>query len=169
MLKRKIYFLTVIVSVALLFLSCSSMFKAMATAKITHDPDLPKEQTALVIFNSNIRVQQYNGIDVKDAWYPKGKDIIKVTLPAGSAAVTLNYSIYFTEGDRITEIKRNNLEMRFDFEAGKEYAVGAYGLRGESKGFLKGYNWTYGIGVWSKTSDVGSRDKAIKYWELGDL
>jgi hypothetical protein len=114
-------------------------------------------------------VQQFNGINVKKGWYPNEKERKNtVTLPAGPAAITFNYSIQITEGNLVTNIKRSNLELRFDFEAESEYAVGAYVERGESKGFLQGNKWTFGIGVWNKYFDVGYKDKAIKYWELGE-
>jgi hypothetical protein len=73
------------------------------------------------------------------------------------------------DGVSYTIINRSNIELRFDFEAGSDYAVGAWGLRGESKGFLLGDKWTYGIGVWNKASDIGNKEKAIKYWELGEM
>jgi hypothetical protein len=169
MLKKQACYLIAIVSAMLLFLGCSSIWDAMSTVKVEYDPDLPKEQSTVITFDSTIKVLQYNGTDVKDTWYPKGKERInKVTLPAGPAAIILNYLIQIQEGDRITSIKRNNLELRFDFEVEKEYAVGAWVLRGESKGFLQGNKWTYGIGVWAKFGDVGEKDKAIKYWELGE-
>jgi hypothetical protein len=164
--KKQIYFSIAIISVVLLFLGCFSI----PTGKVVFDPDLPQEQAVVVTFDSTIKVQQYNDTDVKDAWYPKGKDRInKVTLPAGPAAIVLNYSIYITEGNLTTNIKRSNIELRFDFEPVKEYAVGAWVERGESKGFLRGNKWTFGIGVWNKYSDVGHKEKAIKYWELGEM
>jgi hypothetical protein len=73
------------------------------------------------------------------------------------------------DGVSYTIINRSNIELRFDFEAQAEYAVGAWGERGESKGFLLGDKWTYGIGVWNKASDIGNKGKAIKYWELGEM
>jgi hypothetical protein len=168
MLKKQVYLLAIIVSVVFVFLSCSSLWDAMSTVKITFDPDLPMEQSTVVTFDRTIKVLQYNGIDVKDKWYPNGSERInKVTLPAGSAAIVFSYSIYITEGG-VTTVKRNNIELRFDFEAEKDYAVGEWILRGESKGFLQGNKWTYGIGVWNKFGDIGEKDKAIKSWELGE-
>jgi hypothetical protein len=159
MLKKQVCYLIAIVSAVLLFFSCFST----PPGKIVFDPDLPEEQSTVVIFDGTIKVLQFNGIDVKDAWYPKGESRKNtVTLPAGYSAITLNYSFY------MGSVYRNNLELRFNFEPEKEYAVGACVFRGESKGFLKGYNWTHGIGIWNKFSDIGSRDKAIKFWELGE-
>jgi hypothetical protein len=123
---------------------------------------------------------------VKDKWYPNNKPRVNiVTLPAGPTVITLNYAImvaggniyygyswvseggvtYTTssgvpEGVTYTILERNNIELRFDFEEGKNYAIGAYGERGESR------KWTYGIGVWNKASEIGEKDKAIKSWDL---
>lgn len=164
MQKKQICFSIVIVTVALLFLSCFT-----PSGKVVYNPDLARELSTVVIFDSTIMVQQFNGINVKKGWYPNEKERKNtVTLPAGPAAITFNYSIQITEGNLVTNIKRSNLELRFDFEAESEYAVGAYVERGESKGFLQGNKWTFGIGVWNKYFDVGYKDKAIKYWELGE-
>jgi hypothetical protein len=173
MLKKKIYLLIIIVSVVLLFSGCNSISKAISTGKIVFDPDLPEEQSTVVTFDDTIKVQRFNGADVKDAWYPNDKDRVnKVTLPAGPAVIILSYSIvvgggeilapsnWRTEGVSYTSIRRNNIELRFDFEAGKDYVIGAYRERGESR------KWTYGIGVWNKTSEIGEKDKALKSWRI---
>jgi hypothetical protein len=161
MLKKQVCYSTVISAVALLFFSCFST----PSGKVVFDPDLPEEQSAVVIFDYPILVQQYNGIDVKNAWYPKGNNRKNtVILPAGYSTITLNYSIYI--GSVI--ISRNNIELRYDFEAEREYSVGSWVVHERSESFSRGEKWFYGIGVWTQYSDVGKRDKAIKYWEIGE-
>jgi hypothetical protein len=174
MLKKQACYLIAIVSVAVLFLGCNSISKAMSTGKIVFDPDVPEEQSIVVTFDDTIIVLRFNGVDVKKAWYPNDKTRVnKVTLPAGPAVITLNYAImvagediytrssWVPDGGTYTIIERNNIELRFDFEAGTDYAIGAYSVKGESRG-----KWTYGIGVWNKASDIGDKEKAVKAWDL---
>jgi hypothetical protein len=161
MLRKRVYFPIAIVSIALLFSGCFSI-----PSKVVYDPDLPKEEAAVVTFDSTIRVQQVNDTDVKDTWYPNKRDRInKVSLPAGTAAITLNYSIYIERGNTIYHITRNDLELRFNFEAKRNYAVGAYVEREEV--FMSSKRF-YGIGIWNNFNDVGNKKKAIKFWELGE-
>ncbi|MCL1812465.1 MAG: hypothetical protein FWG29_02955 [Treponema sp.] len=114
------------------------------------------------------KVSQYNGIDVLDAWYPNGKFRKNtVTLPAGNTSVIFNLSAVISVGNTNFLIKAEDIELRFDFEAGKEYQLGVYRENMGAQTFFLG-RIKYGIAIWDKAVSHNYKlDKAIKHWELG--
>jgi hypothetical protein len=153
---------------ALTVFGCSSIARQMSAKEIVYDESLPPEQTAFVVFSDTIYVREYNGIPVGEAWYPNGKlRINKVTLPAGETSILFNFWMVIDRGRSILNIKADDIELRFTFEAGKEYTVAAYT---KSQGFFK--DTEYGVAVWgyaSQTATPGSADesKILKSWKLG--
>ena len=165
-LRKNILFFIVVFSVVILF-GCGTA--RTPPGKIVYDPDLPGEKTTMVVFVGSIQVQQYNGIDVKEAWYPNGKwRKNTVTLPGGPAAIVFNCSFSVSQGNTIWSFKQEELELRFDFEAGKEYTFSPYS---EKTGFLGLGKIKVGVAIWDSAASnatSGGKDKAIKYWELGE-
>jgi hypothetical protein len=156
--------------IVLLASGCSSISRQMSAGTVVYDESLSPEQSALVVFADTIHVVDYNGIGVEEAWYPKGKyRINKVTLPAGETAIRFNIRAYVSQGNYTVSIKADDIELRFDFEAGKEYTFAVYT---KSLGFLK--NTEYGVAIWNFASQTASpggidTDKTIKSWKLGEF
>ena len=158
------YLYTVILVFAVLLLpGCST-----PPGKITYNPDLPLEKTTVVVFESTIQVHQYNGIDVHEAWYPKGKwRKNTVTLPAGNTTIIFNYWASFKIGNTIYYLKAEDIELSFNFESGKEYFISIYKENMGAQTFFLG-RFKYGIAIWDNTIRHNYNvEKAIKSWELG--
>lgn len=162
---KKIIYLLVVVSVVWLISGCGGL----PGKKIVFDPDLPEENATIVVFSKEIEVMQYNGIDVYDTWYPT-KFLRKntVTLPAGPTTIVLNLVMIIKTGNTNKYIEKDNITLRFDFEAGKEYYVGANAEVAGLGGLILGKR-IIGIGVWSGSRNDDNKDRAIKYWELGEV
>jgi hypothetical protein len=170
---KKYIVLTAVLCVTLLISGCmtvASVARQASAGKIVYDESLPPEKSALVVFSDTIYVMEYNGISVEEAWYPKKKyRINKVTLPAGEASILFNLSAVVNQGNYAVSIAQDDLELRFDFEGGKEYTVAMYT---KSLGFLK--DTEYGLAVWGYASQTASpggadKDKIIKSWKLGQF
>ena len=159
---------------ALLFSGCRSIARQLSARKITYDESVPPEKSALVVFSDIIRVRSYNGIDVGKAWYPKGKNRInKVTLPAGDTSIQFDLNASVEVGNIIYYINQKDLELRFDFEAGKEYTVAFYtkGANIISVAFGKS---EFGVAVWDYASSTARPsgfhdDNILKSWKLGEF
>lgn len=162
------------VCAALLVLGCGTIADSIArqasAGTIVYDQSLPPEESTLVVFGDTIYVLEYNGITVKEVWYPTGKyRINKVTLPAGETSVLFNYSTAIRQGDYIYRVRGEGIELRFNFEAGKEYTVDMYT---KSLGLFAGSE--YGVAIWdfvSKSGTLGGGDasRIIKSWKLGEF
>ncbi|MDR1507794.1 MAG: hypothetical protein LBI67_11900 [Treponema sp.] len=161
---------TVVLSTALLVSSCSSIARQIPADTIVFDESLPPGQTALVIFGDTIHVLEYNSIDVEEAWYPGGKDRInKVVLPAGETLIRFNARVTVRKINYSNTFNEDGIQMRFNFEAGKEYTIAFYS---KSEGYNT--NTEYGIAIWDySVPTANSRDadegKMIKNWKLGEL
>jgi hypothetical protein len=121
----------------------------------------------VVVFANTIHVMKYNGAGVEDTWYSNGKYRTNtVTLPAGETLILFIYHFSIVRGDTKITITGRNIELCFDFEAGKEYTVASYTKK---KGFLL-LETEYGVAVWNRatTSNPGRVDKSIKSWKLGE-
>jgi hypothetical protein len=85
-------------------------------------------------------------IDVHSTWYPNGKwRVNKVTLPEGETSIHFDYE--FWKDNTSVVIKMNDIELRYNFEAGKEYTIAGY----LKTGFLDPTN-EYGVGIWDRAS-----------------
>ena len=161
MISKHIFRVILVCAVVMLF-GCGT-----PPGKITYDPDLPKEKTTRVEFYASIMIKQYNGIDIMDAWYPNGKYRQNtVTLPGGPTAILFDVWHTVNYGNSAVTFRIKDIELRFDFEAGKEYTFGSYA---EKTGFLGLGKTKMGVAVWEGISTAGrSKDKALKFWELGE-
>ncbi|MDR2313822.1 MAG: hypothetical protein LBE02_04740 [Spirochaetaceae bacterium] len=170
MMVKKYVVCAVVLCAALTVSGCVSIAREIArqisAGTIVYDQSLPAEQSVLVVFGDTIHVLEYNGIAVEEAWYPDGKyRINKVTLPAGETSILFNLRADVDQGNSITRISANDIEMRFTFEAEKEYTVGVYT---KSQGFFK--NTDYGVAIWGYAVLGGAdANKIIKTWKLGEI
>ena len=154
------------------FLAISTTVSA-PPGKMTIDSDLPKEKSAVVIFPSSINIKEYNGINVKDEWYPKGKwRKMTVTIPGGETHLLFDISASFDRGNTTYTFTPKDLELEFNFEAGKEYTVGLYISKNEGSFLFPKQKIV--LAVWDKIysdADPGNReeDHVIKSWELSEF
>jgi hypothetical protein len=109
--------------IAALVVSLSGCFSL--SAKITVDPDLPIESSAMVMIPSVIHVKEYNGINVKELWYPKNEfRDITVIMPAGETHLLFDMYAGFVWGNTTYNFKPKDVVLKYNFEAGKEYTIG---------------------------------------------
>ncbi|MDR1105052.1 MAG: hypothetical protein LBL44_01720 [Treponema sp.] len=181
MTARKCAVLAALLCAALPVSGCISIARQLSAGKITYDESVSPEQSALVVFSNTIRVTSYNGTNVDNkVWYPKAKiRINRVTLPARAATIHCDLLCDITRGRTIYHITYKNIELRFKFEAGKEYTVSSY-WKG-SGGFTGLENIEFGVGIWEYASTnplsqgtflnagFGNPDEAVEIWKLGDL
>ena len=163
---HKHLFFTVLVFVTLLISSCFTM-----PGKINFDPGLPPEQTTVVVFEKEIHVKEYNGVDVFDEWQPDMKYRKNtVTLPAGQAAIAFDLFAYFKTGSYSSiTIKQEDIELHFNFEAGKTYRMGFYREIAGGLGSFIMSRYKFGIAIWDNSIEyTTSKNNAIRYWELGE-
>jgi hypothetical protein len=167
--KAKKYAAAAAVCAALLVFGCGtiagSIAKQASAGTVVYDDSLPAEASTLVVIGDAIHVLEYNGIAVEEAWYPNGKyRINKVTLPAGETSLLFNYDSTIKRGDYTYTLRGKSIELRFNFEAGKEYTVDMYAKFSSSS--------EYGVAIWdfvSKSGTLGGGDdsRIIKSWKLG--
>jgi len=159
--------------VAVTFTGCFSLLFSVSAGKTTINPDLPKEKAAVVIFNRGLYVKEYNGIDVEDAWYPKGNlRHMTVTMPAGETRLLFDMHVQFQRGNTIYSFRPKDLELKFNFEAGKEYTVGVFASKNEGNFFIPKQKIV--LAIWDRIysgADPGNREEnhIIKSWELGEF
>ncbi|MDR0638735.1 MAG: hypothetical protein LBG27_07540 [Spirochaetaceae bacterium] len=158
----------VILCAALLVSRCATLIAQLSAGKVVFDDSLAPEESAVVVFGNSIHVLEYNGIGVEDAWYPKKKYRINtVTLPAGEASILFDYYVSISRGNTIYPASGEGIELKFHFEAGKEYTVVAYT---KTEGFIF-VKIEYGLAIWdhATTSSPGSIGKSVKSWKLGEM
>jgi len=151
---------------ALIAVSLTGCF-SLPPGKITIDTELPHEKTAVVVFSSAIYVKEYNGIDVKDTWYPKnifGDDLRKmtITMPAGETHLLFNIYASWSRGNTTYTFRPKDLELKFDFEAGKEYSVSLYA--GKNEGNFLFPKQKVILAIWDQTGK-----NELKSWEIGEF
>ncbi|MDR1106595.1 MAG: hypothetical protein LBL44_09585 [Treponema sp.] len=173
MMVRKCAVLAALLCATLQFSGCKSIARSisreLSAGKFTYGESVSPEQSALVVFTEMIRVTSYNGTDIdRRVWYPKVKTRInKVTLPAGATSIHVDLHCDITRGYILYRINRNDMELRFKLEAGKEYTVSVYLKK---KGFLGLEGLEFGVGIWEYAStNPGNPKKMIESWKLGDL
>ena len=164
MLLKKQFILITVISAALAIFSCN------ITGNIVLDPDMPAEQTAKVRFQRSIYVTHYNGIDVEDAWYPRGYlKANTVTLPAGETTLNFDIAYSFSYFKINYSLDVNDIELRYNFEPGKEYTVGNYVSENLGNFFIPKFK-VY-VGIWDQIYPADTRpekNKAIRSWEIGE-
>jgi len=144
-----------------------------APDSITMDPDLPRDKAAVVIFGEEILVKEYNGIEVKSTWYPKDRTrIMTVTMPAGDAHLLFDIHGAWSRGNTTYRFTPKDMELKYNFEAGKEYTVGMYLGRNEGN-FLIPRQKIY-LAIWNRLyTDANpgyyGEENILKSWELGEF
>lgn len=160
-----------LVAIAVLFAGCFSI--PVSPGKIAVDPDLPKENAAVVIFNDTINVKEYNGIDVREEWYPKGKwRRVTATMPGGETQFLFDINANFYRGNTTYTFRPKDLELKFNFEAGKEYTVALYVTKNEGS-FLRPKQKVV-LAIWDRIySDANpgnsQESRVVKSWELTEF
>jgi hypothetical protein len=165
--QKKVLLAVVILTVALLG-GCTTV-----PGKITFDPYLPLEQTTSVIFSDAIMVQQYNGINVYQDWYPNNKTRKNtVALPAGETEIVLNIRATFNLGNNYYyTLTGENLPLKYNFEAGQTYNINVvlyYDSESAVERFFGGGKRVIRLGIWSGTT-LGTREEALVLWDLKEI
>ena len=160
---RKFLFPVILVFTLFLVIGCGT-----PPGKLSFDTDLPPEKTTEVRFSSTIIVRQYNGIDVFETWYPKGKirgNII--SLPAGNTTITFDINAYIQVGNVTTHVTAKNITLNFDFDAGKSYSIAVYSEGMGAQTFFLGRK-KFGIAIWDNAVKHNFNvEKSLKHWEMG--
>jgi hypothetical protein len=166
---KKLSFAAVVVFAALVVSGCFST----PPGKIVYDPDLPKEQTAYVVIDSTIEVVEYNGINVNKAWYPRNNlRLNKITLPAGDTTLGINIKGAAARGNTIYNIRINDLQLKYNFEAGKDYTIALFNTKNIGT-FLRPKQEVY-LAIWGKAFNDGSPgisrdDLILKSWKIAEF
>jgi hypothetical protein len=166
MKTQRFVFVTAVLCAALSVSGCASIARQLSAGKVVFDESLPPEQSTVVVFDDSIHVLEYNGIGVEQSWYRNKKYRVNtVTLPAGETTILFDYYFSITRGNTIFTATEDKIELKFDFEAGKDYTVGAYT---RTEGFII-VETEYGIAVWdhATTGKPGGVGRSIKSWKLG--
>ena len=168
-----IFGLVFITVMAISLTGCLSLLFAPRPGVVTMDPNLPKEKAAVVVFHSSIKVKEYNGIDVKGNWYPKDEwRKITATIPGGETHLLFDIWGVFDRGNITYTFEPKDLELKFDFEAGKEYTVSIYASKNEGS-FVFPRQKVF-LAIWDRIySDANPgnthEDSIIKSWEFGEF
>jgi len=169
---KKIRFIFILTFAAFTAVSFSSCFST-PPGKLAIDPDLPADKTSVVIFNESLFIKEYNGIDVKSKWYAKDRiRKMTVTLPEGEAHLLFDIYAAWNRGNTIYHFRPKDLELKFNFEAEKEYTVALYAGKNEGN-FLFPRQKIY-LAIWNRIysdANPGNREEnnIIKSWEIGEF
>jgi len=161
--------------IALLAVSLTGCFSLFGTRPgvTTIDPNLPIEQSAVVVFTNTMYVKEYNGINVEKEWYPKDKlRKMTVTMPAGETHLLFDIYTSFDRRNTIYTFTPKDIELKFDFEAGKKYTVSLYAS--ENEGSLLFPKQKVVLAIWDKIysdANPGNRqgNHIVKSWEIGEF
>jgi hypothetical protein len=171
---KKVFILTFVVLITVLFNGCliSQVVRNMPR-NVTIDPDLPVEEAAAVRVDSTIFVKEYNGINVKDSWYTKDKlKAINAVMPAGDTHFLFDLNVVFSRSNATYTLKGSDLELKFNFEAGKKYRIGVFA---ESVGTFFSPRRKVFLAIWDNASVSKPGESAeverelIKSWELSEI
>jgi len=175
MKTRKIIFILMLAVFMVSLSSCSLIIHAIRhpAGKLAMDPDLSADQTAVVIFGEPLFIKEYNGIDVKSKWYPKDRTRkMTITLPAGEAHLLFDIYAAWDRGNTTYHFRPKDVELKFNFEAGKQYTVALYAGKNEGNFFFP--RQKIYLAVWNRIysdADPGNREEnnILKSWELGEF
>lgn len=167
------HFASVLVFFLFVFLAIGST-ASVPPGKITVDPNVPAEKSAVVKFHSSLNIKEYNGIDVREEWYPKGKwRIVTATIPGGETNFLFDMHASFKRGNTIYHFRREDLGLKFNFEAGKGYTVIVYAKYAKNEGTLFSPKQIVFLAILDGDDmnfvlDV-KENLIIKEWELGEF
>jgi hypothetical protein len=161
-----------IVLLAVSLTGCFSLF-GTRPGVTTIDPNLPIEQSAVVAFQSSMHIKEYNGISTEKEWYPKDRlRKMTVTMPAGETHLLFDLYTSFSRGNTTYTFRPKDLELKFDFEAGKKYTVGVYASQNEGNFLFPKQKVV--LAIWDKIysdANPGNRQgkHIVKSWEIGEF
>jgi hypothetical protein len=152
---------------AVLLSGCISMPR-----NVMIDSELPKEQTALVSIDNEIQVVEFNGINIRDAWYGGDKWYhINAVIPAGETRLLFNLGSSFMRGNVSYTIRRNDLQLVYNFEAGKEYTFAVY--YSENIGTLFNPRNKVFLAIWDgvlpPAKFYSNAERILRSWEIGEF
>jgi hypothetical protein len=161
-------FFALIAFAAISLAGCFSL--PVRPGNITIDPDLSKEKSTVVIFPDFFYIKEYNGIDVKNEWYPKEKlRRVTATMPAGDTHLLFDIYTSYSRGNTTYTFTPKDLELKFNFEAGKEYTVSIFASKNEGSFFNPKQKLV--LAIWDRIysdANPGNTEEShiIKSWEL---
>ena len=170
--RLTLHWITILIIALFAFLAISSSASA-PPGKITLDPGLPLEESAVVVFHSSICVKEYNGIGVENEWYPKDKlRKMTITMPAGETHLLFDIYASFDRRNTTYTFRPKDLELKFNFEAGKEYTVSIYASKNEGDFFSPKQKVI--LAIWDKIysdANPGNTEEShiVKSWELSEF
>jgi hypothetical protein len=172
--RLTLHWAAILAIVLFAFLAMSSLISIPTPpGKTTIDPDIPPEKAAVVVFNSAVNIKEYNGINIEKEWYPKDKlRKMTATMPAGDTHLLFDLYASFERGNTTYTFRPRDLELKFNFEAEKEYTVSVYASRNE--GTLFNPKQKIVLAIWDKIytdANPGNNegDHIVKSWELGEF
>jgi len=163
---RKILFRVVLLLAVTVLLS--SCFTIPRTHKMIVDEYSPAERNATVTFVSSTRngwfiFKEWNSINLQEALYGKrgtsSADKAILTVPAGTNTFTFDMRFTFSNQYSSTTYRIEDVELRYDLEAGEKYQV-----KGRHKflGFL-GFG---GLELYVGIYNVTNKSVLLKEWQL---
>jgi hypothetical protein len=126
------------------------------------------EGSAVLVFGEGVIVWAYNGTNVYDEFYPDRLwKLHKVTVPAGRTSIQFDYIFNLYRSNLTIREYGLNIELNYNFEAGKEYTLAAYSKRVDL------FTIEYGLNIWDFASTSGKPGAAqnshiIKSWKFGE-
>jgi hypothetical protein len=130
---------------------------------------VPTNETTKVVFEG-IVMWECNGTYVHDEWYHQGLPLLTtepIEFPAGGTSLVFDFVISIEGFNKTTIIFAENLEIRYNFEAGKEYTISRYQKR-------VGLTREYGVEIWDFAAPYGivgngAGHTMLQSWKLGEL
>jgi hypothetical protein len=140
---------------------------------ITIDPNHPKEESAVLIFPDFLYIKEYNGIDVESEWYPNDKlRKVTATIPAGDTHLLFDVYMSYSRGNTTYTFRPKDMELKFNFEAGKEYTVSIYASKNIGNFIFPKQKII--LAIWDRIysdANPGNTEEShiIKSWELSEF
>ncbi|MCL2800896.1 MAG: hypothetical protein FWD28_03975 [Treponema sp.] len=172
-IKAIVSFLSIIV-LFVVFAGCGS-FKTRV-----FDPNLTPDQAASVAFHEAIFIKEYNGINVESLLYkpysetnPKLRpDGIRVLFPPGEALLLFDLDLWIPWGNSAYIFRRDDVIVRYNFEAGKEYTFTFHHRRDENAVTSRRNRWILSMEVWEgiiTKRPQGDESRLLNSWDIGEF
>jgi len=161
-----------VVFMAVVLSGCALITTAVRSTprNITVDPDIPAEEAAVVKIDYNIAVKEYNGINIEKVWYPNDDlKAINAAMPGGETHLLFDIYKTFDSLNESYSFRARDIELKYNFEAGKKYRLGLYTV---DTGTLLNPKRKIFLAVWDSdaASGSGESDNALlKSWELKEI
>ncbi|MCL2800897.1 MAG: hypothetical protein FWD28_03980 [Treponema sp.] len=137
------------------------------------DQDLPKEQTTTVLLHHAIKVKEYNGLNI-ESWNPRrssNSHMIRASFPGGESVLLFDLDLWIYMGNISYIFRRDDLVLRYTFDAGKEYTIGFHHRRDETATTSRRNRWIVSIEIWEGVTQTRPKDesKVIRSWDIGEF